>query len=83
MDPPVQERILQKMAETTGGIYRRAADEASLQDVYDEINAMETSEIESSRYRTYADVFQPFAAAGLMLLAVHVLLSCTWLRRIP
>jgi Ca-activated chloride channel family protein len=82
-EPLVQERILQKMAETTGGIYRRATDEASLQDVYAEINAMETSEIETMRYHTYTDLFQPFAAGGLFLLVSHTLLSCTWLRRIP
>ncbi len=82
-EPLVQERILQKMAETTGGIYRRATDEASLRDVYAEINTMETSEIESERYQTFTDLFQPFAIAGLFLLILHVLLSTTWLRRIP
>ena len=71
------------MAETTGGIYRRATDEASLSDVYSEINAMETSEIESERYHTYKDVFQTFAAIGLLLLVGHALLATTWLRRIP
>ncbi|MDF7823322.1 VWA domain-containing protein [Pontiellaceae bacterium B12227] len=82
-EPLVQERILEKMAETTGGIYRRATDEASLRDVYEEINAMETSEIESERYHTYKEIFQPFAAAGLLLLMLHTLLTTTWLRRIP
>ena len=82
-EPLVQERILEKMAETTGGIYRRATDEASLSDVYSEINAMETSEIESERYHTYKDVFQPFAAIGLLLLVGLALLTTTWLRRIP
>jgi len=82
-DPLVQERILQKIAETTGGIYRRATDEASLRDVYSEINAMEKSEIETTRYHTYTDIFQPFAIAGLLLLTLHALLDSTWLRRIP
>jgi Ca-activated chloride channel family protein len=82
-EPLVQERILQKMAETTGGIYRRAVDESSLSDVYAEINAMETSEIESQRYTTYTEIFQPFALAGLVLLVGHVLLTTTSLRRIP
>lgn len=82
-EPLVQERILQKMAETTGGIYRRATDEASLRDVYSQINAMETSAIETERYHTYKDTFQPFAVSALSLLLVHALLSSTWLRRIP
>ncbi|WP_372845560.1 VWA domain-containing protein [Pontiella sp.] len=82
-EPLVQERILEKMAETTGGIYRRATDDASLRDIYEEINAMETSEIETERYHTYKDVFQPFAAVGLLLLVGHAALTTTWLRRIP
>jgi Ca-activated chloride channel family protein len=82
-EPLVQERILQKMAETTGGIYRRATDEASLRDVYQEINAMETSAIESARYHMYKDVFQAYAAIGLILLVGHSTLTTTWLRRIP
>lgn len=82
-EPIVQERILQKMAETTGGIYRRASDEASLRDIYAEIDAMETSAIESMRYHTFKDVFQPFAAGGLLLLVGHIVLAATWLRRIP
>ncbi|MCF7816827.1 MAG: VWA domain-containing protein [Kiritimatiellales bacterium] len=82
-EPLVQERILQKIAETTGGIYRRATNEASLRDVYGEINAMEKSEIETQRYHTYTDIFQPFAATALLLLVIHTLLATTWLRRIP
>jgi Ca-activated chloride channel family protein len=82
-EPLVQERILQKIAETTGGIYRRATGEASLRDVYSEINAMETSEIETMRYHTFTEIFQPFAAAGLFLLIGHTLFTTTWLRRIP
>ena len=82
-EPLVQERILQKMAETTGGVYRRAIDEASLRDIYREINAMEKSEIETRRYPTYTDLFEPFAAAGLILLIGQAVLATTWLRRIP
>lgn len=82
-EPQIQERMLHKMAETTGGIYRRAIDEASLSDVYEEINAMETSEIETQRYNTYTDIFRPFTLAALLLLIVHTVLTTTWLRKIP
>lgn len=82
-EPLVQERNLRKIAETTGGIFRRATDEASLRDIYDEINAMETSAIETTRYQTYTEMFQPFTAAGLLLLIGQIVLASTWLRRIP
>ena len=48
-----------------------------------EINAMEKSEIESQRYNTFKDIFQPFAIIGLILLIAHTVLTTTWLRRIP
>ncbi len=82
-EPLLQERILQKMAEITRGIYRRAIDEASLRDVYSEIDSMETSAIETEHYPTFKDIFKPFAVAGLLLLMLHTLLTTTWLRRIP
>ena len=81
--PTPQERVLRKIAETTGGIFRQATDEASLRDIYDEIDKLETSELETARYRTYVDIFQPFAAAALVLLLLQILLEATWLRKIP
>ncbi len=82
-EPLVQELILRTMAENTGGIYRRATDEASLRDIYGEIDEMETSRIESAQLHTYAEAFQPLAATALLLLALYGALSTTWLRRIP
>jgi len=82
-EPEIQERILKKIAETTGGIYRRATDEESLHDIYEEINAMEKSEIESLRYLTYTERFQVFAFLALLTLAAYTVLTTTWLRRIP
>lgn len=82
-EPLAQERILRKISETTGGIYRRATDEASLRDIYNEINTMETSEIESIRYETFIDIFQPFVIIALLLLITNVILTTTWLRKIP
>ena len=82
-DPPAQEQVLQKIAETTGGIYRRATNEASLRDIYQQIDDMERSEIETSRLPTFIDIFAPFALTGLLLLLLHTILSCTWLRRVP
>ena len=82
-NPPAQEKVLQKIAETTGGIYRRATDEASLLDIYQQIDDMERSEIETSRLPTFTEFFTPFAITGLSLLLLHIFLSCTWLRRVP
>ena len=83
IDPPPQERVLKKIAETTGGIYRRATDEASLHDIYRQIDEMEQSEIETTHTPSFIEIFTPFALTGLFLLLLHTLLSTTWLRRAP
>ena len=82
-DPPIQERILRKMAETTGGIYRRASDAASLVEIYREIDRMEKSRLDVERYRVWTDRFSLPALAALLLLLLRVLLSATWLRTAP
>jgi Ca-activated chloride channel family protein len=79
----VDDAALKALADATGGIYRRADDAASLRAVYQEIDKLERSEIESVRYVDYRELFTPFAAAALALLAVEAALACTVFRRIP
>jgi len=74
---------LKAVAEMTGGIFRMATDEESLRAVYEEIDKLEKSEIESLRFLDYRELFGPFALAGLILVALEVALSCTVFRRIP
>ena len=75
--------VLERMAETTGGITRTAQDIDSLRDVYREIDAMEKSEIESLRYLDYRELFLPFVFLALFFLAAEAALSATVFRRIP
>ena len=79
----VDERALKTLAETTGGLYRVAEDAEALKAVYQEIDELEKSEIESTRYTDYREYFPPFALAGLSLLGLEIVLAGTWLRRIP
>lgn len=79
----VDEEALRTLAETTGGVYRVAEDADSLEAIYHEIDQLETSEIESTRYTDYRELFPPFALAALALLGAEVLLGATLLRRIP
>jgi Ca-activated chloride channel family protein len=84
---PVQSRVdtalLQKIADSTGGMFRIASDIGSLIDIYKEIDALEKSEIESVRFLDYKEFFIPFALIGLALLAIEFALSHTYFRRIP
>ena len=79
----VDEDALRTLAETTGGLYRVADDAETLKAVYEEIDELEKSEIESTRFFDYREYFPPFLLAGLGLLVFEIVLSGTAFRRIP
>jgi len=75
--------LLEYLAKETGGKAFLAKDGDSLRQIYEEIDQLERSEIESIRYVDYREVFVPFALAALALLALEIILSCTVFRKIP
>lgn len=79
----IDEPALRAIAETTGGLYRRAADARALHAIYREIDQLERSEIETVRYLDYGERFAPFALCALALLVVEVFARTTVFRRIP
>ncbi len=79
----VDVKTLERIAEKTGGVFRLAEDEQSLREVYEEIDALEKSEIESVRYVDYKELFTPFALAAMCLMLLEVALANTVFRRIP
>lgn len=79
----VDEQALKALADATGGIYRLARDAKSLRAVYEEIDEMERSEIETVRYMDYRESFTPFVIAALLLLFIEITLRCTVFRRLP
>jgi len=81
--PQVDEESLRTLAETTGGIYRMADDADSLRAVYEEIDQLEKSEIESTRFTDYRELFPQFLLAALALLGGEVVLASTLFRRAP
>ena len=79
----VDTKTLEAMAEKTGGFFRKAEDAESLRDIYEEIDKMEKSEIESIRFVDYRESFIGFALAGLLLLVCEIVLNSTVFRKIP
>lgn len=79
----VDETTLKTIADTTHGRYFRATTAELLDRVYHEIDALEPSRVEMRSYTRWAEAGPKFLGAGLILLALDVLLGATWLRRYP
>ena len=69
--PDLDEATLQRMAEITGGRYYRATDRQMLEKIYEEIDQLEKTEMETRRYTRYEERFAPWVIAALVLLAVE------------
>ena len=80
---PIDEEGLERIASTTGAQFFRARDAASLQAVYEEIDALERTEIEQIQYVRYTELAPRVMALALALLMLEALLSRTRLRRFP
>ena len=79
----IDEKTLEEIAERTGGRYFHAADAEALESVIDEIDRLERTEITEIRYLEYEHHFAGLVGAGILLVAVSMLLSGTLLRRLP
>lgn len=75
--------VLQAIADETGGLYFQADDTAGLQEIYDQIDALEKSNVEVRVYTRYQELaFWPLLLA-LVLFVGELLLRLTVLRKIP
>jgi len=83
MEVKIDEELLKQVASITGGKYFRATDADKLREIYRIIDQMEKTEIEVKEYRSYTELFLPYALAALGLLTLELLLISTRLRKIP
>jgi len=61
--------LLQAIAKNTGGKYFRANSNSKLQAIYDEINKLETTEIQELKFYDYDEKYRPFVwIAGILVL---------------
>ena len=79
----MDEETLAEVASTTGGRYFRATDTESLASIYQEIDELETTEIEVQNFTRYTELFHFPLAAGLLLLLMEAGLANTLLRKLP
>lgn len=77
----IDEPMLTTMAEKTGGRYFRARDNRELNQVYNEIDELETTSFEEEFFIDVVDRYPRFLASGLGLLLLALILEQSWLRR--
>ncbi len=76
----IDEELLKEISSATGGLYFRAGSNTKLEEVYEEINKLEKTEIEEFQYTNYTEKFRPFALWALGLLVFELLLRFTLFR---
>ncbi len=76
----IDEEMLTQIAVMTGGAYFRATDTESLQQIYDQIDRLERTEIEEIYYTDYEDLYERFLLISLIFLFSGVVLEFFWLR---
>lgn len=79
----IDEKLLQAIAQVTGGKYFRATDTESLRKIYNAIDALEKTRIEQAAYFEYDELFVRVLLAALMILVIELVLSNTLFLKIP
>jgi Ca-activated chloride channel family protein len=79
----IDEALLKRIASETSGEYFRAKDKEDLEEVYSQIDRLEKSELEIITKTKYEELFFYFIAAGLLFLALAIILRFTLFRTFP
>lgn len=76
----IDEPLLKEIAQTTGGKYFRATDNEKLEEIYEEIDSLEKTEIEEFKYSNFEEKFRPFLYVAGLLLLMELILRFTIFR---
>ncbi len=76
----IDEDLLKEIASSTAGKYFRATDNEKLEEIYEEIDSLEKTEIEEFRYYNYDEKFRPLILLAGGLLLFEILLKLTIFR---
>lgn len=79
----INEGLLSKMASETGGKFYRANTSNALDEVFSEINQLETTKIEVNQFTTYEELFQKFLIFALGLYLLGFFIKYIAARRMP
>jgi Ca-activated chloride channel family protein len=79
----LDEDLLRKIADETGGRYFRSKDKEALKNTYQQIDELEKSKVEVTVYRRYEERFFPFVLAALIFLFIEVFIRFVLFRKFP
>jgi Ca-activated chloride channel family protein len=79
----IDEDLLTRIADITGGKYFRATDTDKLREIYHQIDELEKTKIEVKEYTKYTELYIPYVLAGLLILLLEMALRNTVLRKLP
>lgn len=79
----IDDKLLIKISNLTGGKYFRATDNTSLEKIYEDINTLEKTEYEITVTEHRSDSFFPFVFWSLVVLGIEMLLRYLFLRSLP
>lgn len=79
----IDETLLKKIAEQTGGQYFRATDNQKLKAIYAEIDRLEKTKIEVTQFRKHKEEFYSAAMFAGLFLLLEVFLSQSIFRKLP
>ncbi|GAA4235358.1 VWA domain-containing protein [Postechiella marina] len=76
----IDEELLKEIAEVTGGKYFRATNNKKLEEIYDEINKLEKTEVEEFKFYNYEEKYRSLVLLAGLLLLIELLMRFTFFR---
>jgi len=76
----IDEKLLQEIADATGGRYFRATNNKKLEEIYKEIDKLEKTDVEEFKFTQYEEMFRPLVWIAGVLLLMEMLLRFTIFR---
>ena len=78
----IDEELLKNVANKTGGLYFRATNNKKLEEIYNEINKLEKTEVEEIKYSDSQEKYRLLIIAAIGLIFVELILKYTVFRSI-
>ncbi len=83
VDVEIDEEVLKKIANSSGGLYFRAEEHGSLEKIFAKINSLEKTEIEVYNYSSIKEIYHYFLIAAFIILLFVEVSKRSFLRILP